>query len=579
MTICIGAAFLAQADAQDGAPDLETAHAPAAEAQNPVAASEASIAEGLGIYRQHCVRCHGAAGKGDGSTAESLTVRPADLSLPKMGRRKDGALYWTIIEGKAPMPSFRSKLSTDKIWALVNYVRTLAPQFTGSPSAAAKPAGSATASEPEKSQAAEKHLGADKSAGLPQPEYFHVLINPMPIYGLATAALVLAGALILRNRPAQLLALAMVFLCAASAWPTYLAGEKAYYRVYPTADSEGQQWLDAHKHRAEKLIYVFYALAVVALSAALVPAKAPKTAFPLAALTLIMALISLAAGGWIGKAGGKIRHPEFRHEPPPRPPPDQAAAKQNPVAANEASIAEGKALYQPNCVSCHGEIGEGDGPKSDTLKVIPPDLSNPDMWGQKDGALYLKIIEGKAPMPSFRSKFSTHEVWALVNYVRTLAPKVADSYTAASKPQAGEAQSRRGGSEANPPHKSRAWTASERVSRWKNPLVTNEDSILEGEKLYAQECLICHGPEGKGDGRVARILDVSPADLSDTNMWQQTDGALCWKISEGKVEMPSFRMRFSRHEVWLLVNYVRTLAPQGTVGDPLEPNRKAGNQP
>ena len=130
MTICIGAAFLAQADAQDGAPDLETAHAPAAEAQNPVAASEASIAEGLGIYRQHCVRCHGAAGKGDGSTAESLTVRPADLSLPKMGRRKDGALYWTIIEGKAPMPSFRSKLSTDKIWALVNYVRTLAPQGT-----------------------------------------------------------------------------------------------------------------------------------------------------------------------------------------------------------------------------------------------------------------------------------------------------------------------------------------------------------------------------------------------------------------------------------------------------------------
>jgi mono/diheme cytochrome c family protein len=230
-------------------------------------------------------------------------------------------------------------------------------------------------------------------------------------------------------------------------------------------------------------------------------------------------------------------------------------------------------------VSCHGEIGEGDGPKSDTLKVIPPDLSNPDMWRQKDGALYLKIIEGKAPMPSFRSKFSTHEAWALVNYIRTLAPKAANSSMTASNSQVGEARSRAGSSEAISPHKSRTWTASDRVARWKNPLATNENSIADGKTLYEQECLICHGPEGKGDGREARNLDVSPADLSDTNIWQETDGALCWKISEGKVPMPSFRMRFSRHEVWLLVNYVRTLAPRETVGPPLESNRGAPKQP
>src|SRR5689334_14848445 len=104
VTICSGPAFLAQADAQNVAPDPGTAHTQAAEAQNPVAASEASIAEGKGLYRQHCVLCHGAAGKGDGTKAESLKVRPADLSHPKMSRRKDGALYLTIIEGKEPMP-------------------------------------------------------------------------------------------------------------------------------------------------------------------------------------------------------------------------------------------------------------------------------------------------------------------------------------------------------------------------------------------------------------------------------------------------------------------------------------------
>ena len=384
----------------------------------------------------------------------------------------------------------------------------------------------------------------DKGLVLPQPEYFHLLINPLPVYGLVTATLVLAGALILRNRPAQLLALAMVFLCAASAWPTYLAGEKAYYRVYPAADSEGQQWLDAHKQRAEKLIYVFYGLAAVALSAALIPARAPKTAFPLALLTLIVALASLGAGGWICKAGGKIRHPEFRNEPPPRSPPHQAAGQQNPVAASEASIAEGKALYQPNCASCHGDTGAGDGAESDTLKISPPDLSNPAMWRQKDGALYLRIIEGKAPMPSFRSKCSPHEVWALVNYVRSLAPRDAEGSAA----------------------KSRTWTASARADRWKNPVATNENVMAEGKALYQQECLTCHGPAGKGNGREARNLNVRPADLSDLNLWQQTDGALCWKISKGKGEMPAFRMRFSRREVWLLVNYVRTLALRENVG-------------
>lgn len=156
---------------------------------------------------------------------------------------------------------------------------------------------------------------AGKAAGLFQPEYIHVLINPLPVYGLATAMLGLAGALALRNRPAQVLALGLVALSAGSAWPVYVMGEKAYHRVYVAADGDGQDWLNAHKHRAEKLICLFYALAVVALSAALVPAKLPKTSFPLAILTLMVGFVSLGAGGWISKAGGQIRHTEFRNKP------------------------------------------------------------------------------------------------------------------------------------------------------------------------------------------------------------------------------------------------------------------------
>src|SRR5258708_22982922 len=64
--------------------------------------------------------------------------------------------------------------------------------------------------------------------------------------------------------------------------------------------------------------------------------------------------------------------------------PAQAASKQNPVAANEGSIAEGKKLYEQACLSCHGAAGKGDGPKADTLNVNPADFSNPKVRPQAD---------------------------------------------------------------------------------------------------------------------------------------------------------------------------------------------------
>ena len=147
---------------------------------------------------------------------------------------------------------------------------------------------------------------------MPAWEYIHVLINPMPIYGLAMGALALLMALFLRNRKAQVLALWLIFVGAVSAFPTYISGQKAYHKIYLVADSDGQASLDAHMHRSEKLIYVYCAAAVIALVALLLPIKKPRTATPLALLTLVAAVASLGAGGWIAKAGGEVRHSEFR---------------------------------------------------------------------------------------------------------------------------------------------------------------------------------------------------------------------------------------------------------------------------
>jgi hypothetical protein len=152
---------------------------------------------------------------------------------------------------------------------------------------------------------------------LSDPEYMHVLLNPLPVYGLAIAVIGLALALIFRSRSAIIIALALVFISGISAWPVLSYGQAAYDRVKSMSDPAGEQWLDAHMERGEKLIYSFYVLAGLAVAGMIAPIRWPRTATPLAAATLALGAATLGMGGYIAYAGGHIRHKEFRFESPP----------------------------------------------------------------------------------------------------------------------------------------------------------------------------------------------------------------------------------------------------------------------
>jgi hypothetical protein len=153
---------------------------------------------------------------------------------------------------------------------------------------------------------------------LQQPEYLHVLLNPLPVYGLSIALFGLIVAMYLGTRGGQVTALVLIFACAASAWPVAHYGEAAEDRVLVAADNDGQAWLKAHAHRADDLVWVFYVLALVSAAAIFAPKKWPKTTRPLVVATLFLTIASLGAGAYIAHAGGKIRHREFRTTPPPK---------------------------------------------------------------------------------------------------------------------------------------------------------------------------------------------------------------------------------------------------------------------
>ena len=108
------------------------------------------------------------------------------------------------------------------------------------------------------------------------------------------------------------------------------------------------------------------------------------------------------------------------------------------------------------------------------------------------------------------------------------------------------------------------WTAPARAARKKNPIPADEKSIATGKEVYIHQCLSCHGTTGKGDGPASKDLNPKPHDLGAANVAQQSDGALFWKITEGKKPMPSFEKLISEDERWHVVNYVRTFAPPAT---------------
>jgi len=154
---------------------------------------------------------------------------------------------------------------------------------------------------------------------LKKPEYIHVVLNHLPIYGTIFGALALAISLILRSRAAQITALILTLIAGVSAYPVFVTGQRAYKAIRGVSDDDGADLLDEHMDRAEKTIGAFYLLAALAIAGLLVPIKLPKSSFPLAVLTLVVAIFCFGIAVYIAQPGGRVRHPEFRPSETPTP--------------------------------------------------------------------------------------------------------------------------------------------------------------------------------------------------------------------------------------------------------------------
>jgi high-affinity iron transporter len=155
----------------------------------------------------------------------------------------------------------------------------------------------------------------------------------------------------------------------------------------------------------------------------------------------------------------------------------EAALELPKVAIN---LAEGRQLYEQNCASCHGISGRGDGAAGRGMNPKPPAVGDATIMADVSPATMYRIVSvgiGGTPMPGYAASMTPEQRWNIVSHLISL-----------------------------------------RVS---------PQQIAEGEGLYTQSCVQCHGALGAGDGAFARALSRVPQEI----------GAFAWQAGRNDLEL------------------------------------------
>ena len=185
----------------------------------------------------------------------------------------------------------------------------------------------------------------------------------------------------------------------------------------------------------------------------------------------------------------------------------------------------GNPIFNEKCAPCHGESGMGDGFQADQLPKTPAALVSTDVLQKAIPADWFTLISKgdlERFMPPFNS-ISEPQRWDVIAYIYSMAAP--------------------------------------------------DDELIEGEKLYLDNCTSCHGETGEGDGSQASAFEDQMPDFTDLKWMAETPNqALHQSITNGiSPNMPSFSNTLSEDQRWTVVSFLRAL----TFAGPSEPSDPA----
>ena len=176
-------------------------------------------------------------------------------------------------------------------------------------------------------------------------------------------------------------------------------------------------------------------------------------------------------------------------------------------------VTSGKQLYEANCASCHGIAGAGNGPAARGMNPAPPAIGDAATMHDVSPATMYRVISvgiGGTPMPGYGGSMTAEQRWNIVAYLVSLR--------------------------------------------------ATPEKVAEGEGLYAQNCISCHGANGAGDGPFARSLSRLPGEIGSLAFQAaRSDLELGKIVVEGirGTAMPAARS-LSPEQVGNIVAYLRT---------------------
>jgi mono/diheme cytochrome c family protein len=178
------------------------------------------------------------------------------------------------------------------------------------------------------------------------------------------------------------------------------------------------------------------------------------------------------------------------------------------LARNTELSREGKALFKTNCTSCHGDNGEGNGPRAAGLNPPPRNYRKETFkFGNDIVSIFNTLRKGSAgtSMPSF-VLLPPKDLFALAHYVRTLTPNP----TPTTEEILAQLPTSLGAGDASVQgERIPIQFAMRRMAVTTAPQnMSTIDMSLPGAKIYGKYCAACHGQSG--EGVQADLISVNP---------------------------------------------------------------------
>lgn len=142
------------------------------------------------------------------------------------------------------------------------------------------------------------------------PEYAHLLLESLPLYGLAAGLTFLIVSLVTGEHRSRLLALLVVAASCASVWPYLDLRAKATPRIVAVRPQEAKTEITAQTDLRQETAWAYHLLAVVSSLAALTSKTRAGRYFLIATVVGGMAVFWLSL--WLHKKECELYHPNIR---------------------------------------------------------------------------------------------------------------------------------------------------------------------------------------------------------------------------------------------------------------------------